>query len=678
MSKNKILFLFIISSFFFILSTGCTRKADSNSVIHLKLPSEGFSKISEFKYSEPMSMQNVSTYGDDDDGAEWNPALNPSSMIQVNCYLIMVSGPESDMQRNVCSTTTGQNLKVGRWAGGIPAGSILSLEVPAGAKREITVVGFKATNGACTNFKTTDVNGMSLSEPHILGKVTKDLTPGKVEVSVPVPSYTIPSTTLKISDCKGPDFNMEKSQLYFGDSPSGAGTYTLSMNKSYSSIGDPVYNLGGESRRIIAFDTSPAAVGYEGYTFLEFNSPVTNLSVGSEVMIVNQAMNGNFIMSLGSNQAVTNCGYRVWDGVYGFARVMAVSSTPHGIYVSKGSFVDKLDWNPSTQAFDPALASQITTNLGANPAESNSDFCRLKAVKVLHYYDMTIGAGYKITPDPFDFDGDGAGILPIRVANTLEIQDGGIINATNMGYAPVDGKDGSSSRGVSSSGTCDSSSDTSFGGACSGSNYGSGGGGHGSASTLMSTMSGGSNFTGLIPGGYALGEDCGDGSCFGSLSHKMFLGAAGGSTAGLINATSHRGGGIIYLMAKNIVVPDTMVGIIAADGGSGQVTDSPSYGGSGGHAGGSVMMGYKELSVGLGGMLSINAGGGSGGSSSVASEGGGGGGAGRMHFTKCTSSSASTGVYKYVNGGGGGTSFGSNPGLPGFAGSIYEKTVPCE
>lgn len=662
MSKNNVLFLFIIFTALVLSNTGCTRKVQETSVIELSLPSgSSFNKISEFKYSEPMSMYSVSAQGDDD-GAEWNPALNPANVSDVNCYMIAVAGPESDMRRNTCTTTTGTNLKIGRFVGGIPAGSTLSLEVPSGPQREVIVIGFKASPGACTNFKTTDVSGMSLSEPHILGKIVKDLTPGAMAVTVPI---TINAGTLKIDDCEGPDFKFEQAPLYFGDKIVSDGTTTINTNSTYSS-------LGGSSFQVVNFNTQPPNPN-EAHTILNAPTAISGIVAGDEVMITIQGLNGGWTNDVGP------CGYRAWEGRFAFGRVAAVSGSQ--LFISKGTFADKLNWNPVSNSFDSTIKATVASNMGSTP-NSNVVFCKMRVSKVLHYYNLTVSA--EITPDMFEFNAPTSGILPIRVANLLTLESGASFNASNLGYMPSTTNHGTGIRG-SSSITCTATpTNTGTGGSCSPAGQGAGGGGHGnSPGNSPFSPSGGTGGGGSQIGGNGAGEDCGDGSCFGTLTHKIFMGGAGGSSSNSLAGTGGAGGGIIYLMANNIVVDGGASVSILSNGEVGDPNSSyTNYGAAGGGAGGSILLGFKNFTLMSGSAIEVSASGGDGGSASATgSSGGGGGGGGRIHYLGCSTSVvpvSSPSLQPFANGGAGGN-FGSGgvAGNQGLNGSIVKQSVNC-
>jgi hypothetical protein len=656
-SKNSVLFFFVISAFLILMNAGCTRKAGGISTLKISIPANfGSNKVTNLNYSETTTQQSVSAQSDD--GAKWNSSLNPIMMSDVNCFLIAVAGPEADMQRNYCTTTSGETLKIGRWVGGIPSGASLSMEVPSGPSRQIMVVGFKGLAGSCTNFKSGNMNDQSLSEPHVVGVLTKDLTAGNVNVAVPVPISVFPANMLKIKDCKGPDFNsMGSAALYFGDQTTGS--MPVTSNQSYS-------GLGGYSQQIVGLDFAPPApddltVGIEVPS-------VGSFSMNDEVMIVIQGLSNGWYGS--NNESASDCGYKAWDGRYAYARIKKTGSGI--IYINKGTFLDNLDYNPVDGLHDLPIA----TNLVASPNPGNT-FCHMKVLKVLSYNDLTVAPGVVITPDPFSYTGSGAGILPIRVNGTLYMGGGSIIGANGMGYPYSNGKSGDGVKGTditACSGTGPNPTQT--GGACAIGADGAGGGGHGNplpvpyiqGTTYPSGPSGGKggNPGNFDNGGGGAGEDCGDGTCWGSLAGKMYMGGAGGSNS---SAMGGSGGGIVMLMARNIDIAAGATAFIKSQGMNGNVAFSTN-GSPGGGAGGSILLGYKNLNLNSTGNLQVMADGGAAGASTGGSSGGGGGG-GRTHIVACSTSlyPIST-ILKSVNGGAP-SSFVANPGFAGSIGSQF-------
>jgi hypothetical protein len=129
---------FFILVLVILTSIGCTRKLDESSVVTLSLPASGAmsSKTMSFENTPDSHMsQSVGAYSGGESGPQWNVALNPSAIADINCYMIAIAGPESDMRRNVCTTTSGQSVYVGRWVGALSAGQQLSIEVPSGSQR---------------------------------------------------------------------------------------------------------------------------------------------------------------------------------------------------------------------------------------------------------------------------------------------------------------------------------------------------------------------------------------------------------------------------------------------------------------------------------------------------------------------------------------------------------------
>jgi hypothetical protein len=459
---------------------------------------------------------------------------------------------------------------------------------------------------------------------------------------------------------------MGASTLYFGDQVSGS--IPVASNSSYS-------GLGGYSQQVVGINATPSPPD-DLSTELVVPS-VGTFSTGDEVMIIIQGLSGNWVGS--GNAAASACGYRAWDGRYTYARIKNTSSG--SIFINKGTFLDNIDYNPVSGLHD----FPINTNLVASPIPNSpppapqTSFCHMKVLKVLQYYDLAIAPGVSISPDPFSYSTGGAGILPIRVNGTLYVDSGSQITATGMGYPQSTAKSGDGVMG-SDANVCDGSgmNITGTGGACAIASNGAGGGGHGNpmpvpyiqGTTYPSGPSGGSGGGGSS-GGWGAGEDCGNGTCWGSLTGKIFMGGAGGSNSG---ASGGNGGGIIVLMARNIDVASGATTLIMSKGVSGG--NSVGSGSAGGGAGGSVLLGYKNLNLHSTGNLQVVADGGSAGSSSTGSSGGGGAG-GRTHFIGCnTSFDPMTSILKSVNGGAPG-SFVVTAGSVGSVGSHFGGPIDC-
>lgn len=178
---------------------GCDRlKLDEQTKIQIKLPGSASSLSS--KVENSTSSLNTA-----------RPA--PTGMTgdrPINCYLIAASGPEPELQRNICQrkdgTTTFAPRKIGPWVGAAPAGSAIGIDVPSGKDRVIFVVGFHATTAtACRDFKA---NGFPLdsemSYPYIVGEAGNlELKPGEVK---DLPLNVSFNEANRFDGCDGPDF----------------------------------------------------------------------------------------------------------------------------------------------------------------------------------------------------------------------------------------------------------------------------------------------------------------------------------------------------------------------------------------------------------------------------------------------------------------------------------------
>ncbi len=125
----------------------------------------------------------------------------------INCYMVLISGPEPELQKNYCerkNDPTFSPRRVGIWAGGVASGGTLELDVPAGSDRSVVIAGFYSQSGFCRDFHK---NGFSkgLSRPYLLGEVEQVNLPGGQTTEVPVALNFNPE--LWFDSCVGPDFH---------------------------------------------------------------------------------------------------------------------------------------------------------------------------------------------------------------------------------------------------------------------------------------------------------------------------------------------------------------------------------------------------------------------------------------------------------------------------------------
>lgn len=150
-------------------------------------------------------------------------ASAPTTIDEVNCFAVMVTGPEPFMNRTSCPVTDEYNANLGtKTVGGIrglvPAGGILSLPVAAGIKRRFILLGLKADPvTACMDFFNPYLSFDFISKPFIIGESSDvDLPPGaEVNVPIDIPDSGTPFTNMsqRLGDCSGPDSPTDRNKI---------------------------------------------------------------------------------------------------------------------------------------------------------------------------------------------------------------------------------------------------------------------------------------------------------------------------------------------------------------------------------------------------------------------------------------------------------------------------------
>jgi hypothetical protein len=149
---------------------------------------------------------------------------DPTTINQVNCFALMVSGPDPFLNRTSCPIEDGNstnigNLTVGIIAGLIPRNNQLTIFVPAGPKRKFYLVGVKADPiTACVNFGDPNASAEFTSSQLIIGESSQvDLPPG-IEVTVPIKiassGTAIGANDRRLGTCVGPDSPSNKGKIF--------------------------------------------------------------------------------------------------------------------------------------------------------------------------------------------------------------------------------------------------------------------------------------------------------------------------------------------------------------------------------------------------------------------------------------------------------------------------------
>lgn len=143
-------------------------------------------------------------------------ASAPTTIDEVNCFAVMVAGPEPFLNRTTCTVvdSVGSQVaavkKTGLFRGLVPSGGSISLSIPAGIQRQFTLLGIKASPiSACTDFNSANPSPDFVSDLFVVGESSAvDLQPGvtvNVPIQLPVAGSAIGSSSGRIGDCTGPD-----------------------------------------------------------------------------------------------------------------------------------------------------------------------------------------------------------------------------------------------------------------------------------------------------------------------------------------------------------------------------------------------------------------------------------------------------------------------------------------
>jgi hypothetical protein len=128
----------------------------------------------------------------------------PVDLSEINCFAVFFQGPESSNRRNTCTDSIGKLVaNPGNWFGGYLPGQSVTISVPSGQSRTISIIGIKSSDSsACLNARAS-MNTANFSSPWILGSTTQDLAPGDHDLAIGI-SF---SKATQFQKCTGPDFD---------------------------------------------------------------------------------------------------------------------------------------------------------------------------------------------------------------------------------------------------------------------------------------------------------------------------------------------------------------------------------------------------------------------------------------------------------------------------------------
>lgn len=182
----------LILSFLFV---SCSREAEQTSKVLIQLPAQ-----------EKLSTSSLSTFSDDnpdDDDLGWSSDI-PDGLITsatatkpINCYAVMVEGPEPLMRINTCGRRDSVTrkidpalfgFKVGLWMGAVPGGltsapQSIAMEIPAGPARIFRLIGFHVDDIVNCILLQGDPDRTEMSRPYVIAESAPiDLVPGEKDV----------------------------------------------------------------------------------------------------------------------------------------------------------------------------------------------------------------------------------------------------------------------------------------------------------------------------------------------------------------------------------------------------------------------------------------------------------------------------------------------------------------
>lgn len=169
---------------------GCTKAEDTSSV-SIRFPGPPTENRS-------ASLQSVSPFSSSVHG--WDSS-DPTSLSELGCFAVFVSGPEQELRGSVCHNLAGSEIiRFGKVAGLFGRGQSATIEIKPGYSRRILVVGMKLINGQCE----TNLSGLTeanYSYPFLIGASDSfDLAPSTTR-DVVVTAVEKFNNDNKIGDC---------------------------------------------------------------------------------------------------------------------------------------------------------------------------------------------------------------------------------------------------------------------------------------------------------------------------------------------------------------------------------------------------------------------------------------------------------------------------------------------
>lgn len=206
------------------IATGCTRAEEESSRLQLKVPD----KIANHMFQ-------VGTYSAT---SPWGLA-QPTTLTEIDCYAIFLT-PTNGAANTCYDANNYEVAKLSGLYGLYSAGSVITIDVPSGAERTVSILAFNSA-GSCNKTLASNFNSIHYSAPLIVGKKDVVFTPGDVNVNINI-SLTNAAT---IETCKGPLFGMFSNNTWpaLGTSTTPPSTPSLTVTQITNSL-DVAGNTG--------------------------------------------------------------------------------------------------------------------------------------------------------------------------------------------------------------------------------------------------------------------------------------------------------------------------------------------------------------------------------------------------------------------------------------------------
>ncbi len=589
----------------------CSRKAETTR-ISIQLPGV------KSEQAKPQSFKVATySYADSEDTSTWSGEISAGS--EVNCYGIMVGGPEPELKTNSCSSKANgaEIVRFGPYVGGVPAGQTISIEVKSGVSRRITLIAMKAESGYCTDFHGSGPTEGKISHPRVIATQTLDLSPGARALSFTVPSNL--SSLSQIDDCDVTDMPPQNSGERVPPWSNGRDGSILTLtNINYLDKDDAYSSLAGATHTAAAGGTPSSKVfGYSSrVTSINLSSPNV-LTVATAPTTSEHLQPGDVVLLhvnsawASSNSDTTACATDWPRGRWRMATVAAVASSQVTL----------------TKPVTEFPTSVTNAHYSATIAES-TPHCAMQLVRVSHFDTITLGTGHALnfTAPEWNSSTNVGGVIAVSVGNLI-LGAGSTLQISMLGIGHSSSANGAF--GLGGYGTGSTSYLNRPG------KIASEGGGGGSAGA------GGTSGSYMAPGGSSF-RPCGTNGASACGPFRDGRAIFGGGGSGASSLFGGGGGGFILFIAKNI----SGAGAVSLNVAGGNAA----YTGTGGGGGGSISFIGRSLSTSSAVYLDARGGNGN--------TGGGGGGGGSIETAVCNSSIVGT-VQQQIGAGAGGTGAGA-------------------